>query len=153
MTYSRLTPGPTIGKNRHLVTDEPVEFEKWPVEVHQDCSKITDHFRGIHRILCPNFIKENWPKDMSTCNQLDLQTLGSQPTIMPKNLPDQCSRLNLISSLWIIKKKLWWTCLQLLTVWTLLAWNSLLNLDLWNATSHDRSSSWVGASGADVWSL
>ena len=27
---------------------------------------------------------------MSTCNQLDLQTLGSQP-IMPKNLPDHCS--------------------------------------------------------------
>jgi len=28
---------------------------------------------------------------MSTCNLLDLQTLGSQP-IMPKNLPDHCSR-------------------------------------------------------------
>ena len=26
---------------------------------------------------------------MSTCNRLDLQTLGSQPT-MPKNLPDHC---------------------------------------------------------------
>ena len=26
---------------------------------------------------------------MSTCNRLDLQTLGSQP-IMPKNLPDHC---------------------------------------------------------------
>ena len=25
---------------------------------------------------------------MSTCNQLHLQTLGSQPMIMPKNLPD-----------------------------------------------------------------
>ena len=25
---------------------------------------------------------------MSTCNQLDLQTLGSQPMVMPKNLPD-----------------------------------------------------------------
>ena len=25
---------------------------------------------------------------MSTCNRLDLQTLGSQPIIMPKNLPD-----------------------------------------------------------------
>ena len=25
---------------------------------------------------------------MSTCNRLDLQTLGSQPVIMPKNLPD-----------------------------------------------------------------
>ena len=27
---------------------------------------------------------------MSTCNQLDLQTLGSQPMVMPKNLPDHC---------------------------------------------------------------
>ena len=36
----------------------------------------------------PNLIKENWR--MSTCNQLDLQTLGSQP-IMPKNLPGHCS--------------------------------------------------------------
>ena len=25
---------------------------------------------------------------MSTCNLLDLQTLGSQPVIMPKNLPE-----------------------------------------------------------------
>ena len=34
-------------------------------------------------------MKENWR--MSTCNRLDLQTLGSQP-IMPKNLPDHWSR-------------------------------------------------------------
>jgi hypothetical protein len=27
---------------------------------------------------------------MSTCNRLDLQTLGSQP-VMPKNLPDHWS--------------------------------------------------------------
>ena len=26
---------------------------------------------------------------MSTCNWLDLQTLGYQPVIMPKNLPDR----------------------------------------------------------------
>ena len=32
-----------IGENRQLVTDEPVEFEKQPVEV-QDCRKLTDHF-------------------------------------------------------------------------------------------------------------
>jgi hypothetical protein len=30
---------------------------------------------------------------MSTCNRLDLQTLGSQP-IMPKNLPDHCSQFS-----------------------------------------------------------
>ena len=35
----------------------------------------------------PNLIKEN--RRMSTCNQLDSQTLGSQP-IMPKKLPDHC---------------------------------------------------------------
>ena len=29
---------------------------------------------------------------MSPCkHRMDLQTLGSQPTIMPKNLPDHCS--------------------------------------------------------------
>ena len=27
---------------------------------------------------------------MSTCNWLDLQTPGSRPIIMPKNLPDHC---------------------------------------------------------------
>ena len=31
-----------------------------------------------------NLVKENWK--MSTCNQLNLQTLGSHP-IMPENLP------------------------------------------------------------------
>ena len=38
--------------------------------------KITDRFRGIHRIF-PNLMKEN--RRMSTCNRLDLQTRGSQP--------------------------------------------------------------------------
>ena len=69
-----------IGENRQLVTDEPVEV--------QDCRKITGHFRGIYRIY-PNLIKEN-PR-ISTCNRLDLQTLGSQP-IMSKNLPDHWSQ-------------------------------------------------------------
>ena len=73
-----------IGENHQLVTDEPVEFQKPPVEVHQDCRKITDHCRGIYRIYYPNSIKGN--RRMSTCNRLDLQTLGSQ-LHMPKNLP------------------------------------------------------------------
>ena len=81
--------GTMIRENRQLVTDEPVEFETQtqtqPVEV-QDCRKIADHLRGIYRILS-NLIKEN--RRMSTYNRLDLQTLGSQPT-MPKNLPDHC---------------------------------------------------------------
>jgi hypothetical protein len=35
-----------IGENPQLVIDEPVEFEKEPVEVLQ----ITDHFKGIYKI-------------------------------------------------------------------------------------------------------
>ena len=62
------------------------DYGKKPVEV-QDCKKITDHFRDIYRIYTI-LIKEN--RRMSTCNRLDLQTLGSQPVIMPKNLPDHC---------------------------------------------------------------
>ena len=50
--------------------------------------KITDHFIGIYRIYL-NLIKKN--QRMSTCNRLDLQTLGSQP-FMPKNVPDHCSQ-------------------------------------------------------------
>jgi hypothetical protein len=68
-----------IGENRQLVTNEPVEA--------QDCRKITDHFRGIYGIYT-NLVKET--QRMSTCNRLDLQTLGSQP-IMPKILPDHWS--------------------------------------------------------------
>jgi hypothetical protein len=68
-----------VGENRQLVTDEPVEV--------QDCRKFKDHCRGINRIY-PTSIEEN--RRMSTCNRLDLQTLGSQ-LIMPKNLTDHCS--------------------------------------------------------------
>jgi hypothetical protein len=39
-------PGPMMGENKQLGTDELNEFEKQAVEV-QDCRKITDHFRGI----------------------------------------------------------------------------------------------------------
>ena len=45
------------GENRLLVTDEPVEFEKQPVEV-QDFRKITDHLRGIYTIYL-KLIKKN----------------------------------------------------------------------------------------------
>ena len=74
-----------VGENRQLVTNEPVEFEKEPVEV-QDCRKTTDHSKEVYRIY-PNLIKEN--RRMSTCNRLDFQTLGSQPVI-PQNLSDHC---------------------------------------------------------------
>ena len=76
-----------IGENRQLVTIKPVEFEKEHVEV-EDCQKITDHFREIYRMY-PKLMKEN--RMMSTCDWLDLQTLGSQ-LVMPKNLPNHCSR-------------------------------------------------------------
>ena len=33
-----------MGENPQLVANEPVEFEKQPVEV-EDCRIITDHFR------------------------------------------------------------------------------------------------------------
>ena len=77
-----------IGENRQLVTDEPVEFEKQPVEV-QDFRRITDHFRGIYGIYL-KFIQKILR--IPTCNRLDLQTLGSQPIIYVfKILPDHWS--------------------------------------------------------------
>ena len=79
-----------IRENRELVTDEPVEFEKLQVEV-QDRREITDHFRGIYRIY-PYLSKEN--RTMSTWNRLDLEALGSQPVIMPQNLPGHSKRGN-----------------------------------------------------------
>ena len=63
---------PMSRKNRRLVTIELVEFEKWRVEVG-DFNTTTDHSRGIYRI------KHN--RKMSTCIQLDLESLGSWPTI------------------------------------------------------------------------
>jgi hypothetical protein len=69
------------------ITSMSYEWTGWVWEItcqFQDYKKITGHFRGIYRI-CPNLMKEN--QRMSTCNRLDLQTLGSQP-IMPKNLLD-----------------------------------------------------------------
>ena len=59
--------------NHLLVTDEPVESGKQPVEV-EGFMIIIDHFRGIHRIF-PLFTKKK--QKISTCNQLDLETLGS----------------------------------------------------------------------------
>ena len=89
-----------IGENRQIVTNEPVEFEKQPVEV-QDCRKDTDHSKGIHS-LYPKLMKEN--RRLSTCNQLDLQILGSQP-VMPKNLPDHWTYPLNTKTFW--KKKYW----------------------------------------------
>ena len=38
-----------IRENRKLVTNEPVEFEKYPIEV-QDCRKCTDQFEGNYGV-------------------------------------------------------------------------------------------------------
>ena len=54
-----------IGENRQLVTNDPVEFEKEPVEA-QDCMKITNHLRGIY-IIFLNSVKEIWR--ISICNR------------------------------------------------------------------------------------
>ena len=62
-------------ENRSLVTDEPVKFERYPVEV-QDFSKTTHHFRGIYGTYL-ELLREY--RKMPTCNRLDLQTLGCQP--------------------------------------------------------------------------
>ena len=83
-----------IRENRQLVTNEPVEFEKQLVEVG-DCRKITDDIKGIYRRIYPDLITEN--RRMSTCNLLDLQTRGSQPISMPKNLPNHCFQVQ-----WVI---------------------------------------------------
>ena len=64
--------GTTNGENRLLVTDEPVEV--------QDSRKTTDHFRGICRVFL-KLLKKS--QKITTCNQLDLETLGFCP-IMPK---------------------------------------------------------------------
>ena len=73
---------PLLGKNPWLVTDEPVEFQKLLVE-DWDFRRITDHFRGICEVYF-NWIQTN--RKMSTCNQLDLEPLGSWPT-MPQKIP------------------------------------------------------------------
>ena len=76
------------GRNRQLVIDEPVEFEKQTVAIEvEDCRKITDHSRGIYRIY-PSLMKEN--RRMSTCYQLDLQTLG---LLCPKISPTTAQRI------------------------------------------------------------
>jgi hypothetical protein len=44
---------------------------------------------------------------MSTCNRLDLQTLGSQ-LIMPKNLPNHCNHLVVMVCLISLEKWASW---------------------------------------------
>ena len=71
------------GENRCLVTNEPVEFEKRPVEV-RGFRRTTDHFRGIYGIYL-GWIKQH--RKMSTCNRLDLDSPDLDRLYMPKNFP------------------------------------------------------------------
>ena len=81
--YTLSELGPMSGKNQQLVTDEPVEFEKlWRVEVG-DFRRVSDHLRGIYGIYI-KWIKKI--RKMSTCNQLNLESLGSWPTIYAQKL-------------------------------------------------------------------
>ena len=55
----------------------------------QDIKKIIDHCRGIYEILfklMKFYIYIILYGNITTCNLLDLETLGSRP-IVPKNLP------------------------------------------------------------------
>ena len=81
-----------IRENQQFVANEPVECEDLSLEV-QTYKKITNKIEGNYRIY-PNLIKGNWR--MSTCDRLDLQTLGSQPDMF-KNLPDHCN----LDNLWV----------------------------------------------------
>jgi hypothetical protein len=58
--------------------------------------------RSLAHLPYPNLIKEN--RRMSTCNRLDLQTLGSQP-MMPKNLPDHCFSISMAVAIWRVPEK------------------------------------------------
>ena len=61
------------GENRVLVIDELVAFEKLPVEV-QDCRKNYQSFkRNLQSKPQIRIIKN---REIATCNQLDLESLG-----------------------------------------------------------------------------
>ena len=70
-------------ENQPLVINEPVEFEKYTVEV-QDFKNIPERSRGIHEIYL-KLMKIN--QIITTWNRLDLETLGFG-LIVPENLPD-----------------------------------------------------------------
>ena len=63
---------PTLIGLFSVVIDELVEFEKQPIEV-QYFRELTDRFSGIYGMYL-KLIKEN--QKITTCNLLDLETLG-----------------------------------------------------------------------------
>ena len=74
------------GVNRPLVTDEPVEFEKWVVEDGY-FRRITDYFRWVCRIHLKWMNRSKTGRWCLTCNQLDLESLGCWLTICAQTLP------------------------------------------------------------------
>ena len=67
---------PILNKeNQPLFTNEPIEFEKQPVDA-QDFRKFTHHFRDIRGIHL-KLIKKT--RKIRSCNQLDLETLEFSP--------------------------------------------------------------------------
>ena len=71
MHFSSLPISPTNGENWPLVTNEPIE--KYLVQ-DLNFMKITHQCRGIYGTYLTS-IKKN--RKMSTCNRVDLETLGS----------------------------------------------------------------------------
>ena len=53
--------------------------------------------------MYPNLIKEHWR--MSTCNRLDLQTLGSQQDVYARNSPRITARSNLVVT-WKVRSQM-----------------------------------------------
>ena len=74
------------GRIQPVVTDEPVEFEKWPVQI-QGIGKSTGPFRRTYRILL-NSIKENEKMYLIGVGNTNL---GSR-LMIPKNLPGHRAR-------------------------------------------------------------
>ena len=72
-----------LGKNRRLVIDEPVELEKWPVEV-QDFRKSPIILEESVEYTSNEWQQQN--RKMSTCNRLDLESLGFWPTLYAQKL-------------------------------------------------------------------
>jgi hypothetical protein len=68
------------GENQLLVTNEPVGFPKYLVKIKR---KKFDRLYGLYRIC---IISKKKYRKVTTCNRLDLKTLGFR-LIMSKNLP------------------------------------------------------------------
>ena len=104
--------------NWPLVTDESVEFEKQLVIV-QDFRRITCHFSGIYRIYLDLIKKIN--QKLMICNQLDLETLGSQLISVQLSLWTPMLRQQVIAPL--LTKWIGW-------VWETAGWSSRLSREL-----------------------